>query len=71
MTGSSGVERALRLAQSGQCRSVSEILRLLPAQEREAVETYLSVPNARRALILVCSNAWLAAQQQQTLRLRN
>lgn len=55
------IERAFDLARSGQCRSVSEIIRRLPLQDREAVEAHLSEPNARRELILLCSDAWLAA----------
>jgi hypothetical protein len=61
MTKGSAVERALDLARSGQCRSVSEILRRLPAEDRQAVEAHLIEPNARRELILLCSEAWLAA----------
>ena len=56
------IERAFDLAKSGQCRSVSEIVRRLPVEDRQAVEAHLTKPNARRELILVCSEAWLATQ---------
>jgi hypothetical protein len=56
-----GVERAFDLARSRQCRSVSEIIRRLPLQDRETVEAHLSEPAARRELILLCSDAWLEA----------
>jgi hypothetical protein len=62
MTGSLAIERAFELARSGQYRSVSEILRRLPAEDRPTVEAHLLQPNARRELILVCSEAWLATQ---------
>jgi hypothetical protein len=55
------IERAFDLAKSGQCRSVSEIVRRLPVEDRQAVEAHLAEPNARRQLILLCSEAWLAA----------
>ena len=61
MTKGSAVDRAFELAKSGQCRSVSEIIRRLPPHERDAVESHLTEPNARRELILLCSDAWLAA----------
>jgi hypothetical protein len=61
MTKGSAIDRAFELAKSGQCRSVSEIIRRLPQHDREAVESHLIEPNARRELILLCSNAWLAA----------
>ena len=61
MTKGSAVERAFELARSGQCRSVSEIIRRLPPDDREAVERHLAQPAARRELILVCSDAWLTA----------
>jgi len=61
MTKGSAINRAFELAKSGQCRSVSEIIRRLPPHDREAVERHLTEPNARRELILICSNAWLAA----------
>ena len=62
MTRPAAVERAFDLAKSGQCRSVSEILRRLPVDDREAVEAHLAQPDARRELILLCSEAWLAAR---------
>lgn len=58
----SAIERALELAKSGQYRSVSEIIRHLPAEDRPAVEAHLAEPHARRQLILLCSDAWLATQ---------
>lgn len=61
MTRGSAIERAFDLAKSGQCRSVSEIIRRLPNEDRQAVEAHLAEPNARRQLILLCSEAWLAA----------
>lgn len=60
MTEISPVERAFALARSGHYRSVSEIIRRLPAEDRPAVEAYLSDHPARRELILICSDAWLA-----------
>jgi hypothetical protein len=62
MTSGSAIERVFDLAKSGQCRSVSEIIRRLPIEDREAVEAHLAQPNARRQLILLCSEAWLTAQ---------
>jgi hypothetical protein len=62
MTDGSAIDRAFDLARSGQYRSVSEIIRHLPAGDRPAVEAHLKQPNARRDLILVCSDAWLATQ---------
>ena len=62
MTNSPAIARAFELARSGQYRSVSEILRRLPAEDRPTVEAHLLQPNARRELILVCSEAWLATQ---------
>ena len=56
------IERAIELANSGQCRSVSEIIRRLPKEDREAVEAHLSEHEARRQMILLCSEAWLATQ---------
>jgi hypothetical protein len=56
------IDRAFELARSGLCRSVSEIIRRLPAPDRPIVEAHLAQPSARRELILVCSDAWLAAQ---------
>jgi hypothetical protein len=60
MTTESAIERAFTLARSGHCRSISEIIRHLPAADREAVETYLGDHAARREMILICSDAWLA-----------
>ena len=62
MTRESPIERAYDLAKSGQCKSVSEIIRRLPENDRESVEAHLAKPNARRELILLCSDAWLAAR---------
>ncbi|HZF96282.1 MAG TPA: hypothetical protein VEZ20_15575 [Allosphingosinicella sp.] len=62
MTKSAAVEHAFSLARSGQCRSVAEIIRRLPEADRPAVEAHLGAPSARRELILICSNAWLAAR---------
>ena len=62
MTSGAAIERAFELARSGHYRSVSEVLRRLPAEDRPAVEAHLAQPNARRELILVCSEAWLANQ---------
>jgi len=62
VTSGSAIDRAYDLARSGQYRSVSEIIRHLSAEDRPAVEAHLSQPNARRELILVCSDAWLATQ---------
>ena len=62
MMPSEPVERAFSLARSGQCRSVAEIIRRLPAEDRPAVEAHLAAPSARRELILICSDAWLAAR---------
>ena len=56
----SPIERAFALARSGHYRSVSEVIRRLPAEDREAVEEYLRDHEARRELILMCSEAWLA-----------
>ena len=56
------IERAIDLARSGQCRSVSEVIRRLPVEDRQAVEAHLAEHNARRQLILLCSEAWLARQ---------
>jgi hypothetical protein len=60
MTSNPAIERAFDLARSGQCRSVSEIIRHLPVADRPAVEAHLEQPAARRELILICSAAWLA-----------
>jgi len=48
MTKGSAIDRAFELAKSGQCRSVSEIIRRLPPNDREAVEDHLAEPNARK-----------------------
>jgi hypothetical protein len=61
MTKGSAIERAFELARSGQCRSVSEIIRHLPPEDRPEVVAHLDQPNARRELILLCSESWLAA----------
>lgn len=61
MTKGSAIDRAFELAKSGQCRSVSEIIRRLPPHDREAVELHLTEHIARRELIRLCSDAWLAA----------
>jgi hypothetical protein len=55
------IDRAFDLARSGHYRSVSEILRRLPVDDRAIVEAHLAKPDARRELILICSDAWLAA----------
>jgi Arc/MetJ-type ribon-helix-helix transcriptional regulator len=62
MAEASPIERAFALARSGQYRSVSEIIRHLPAEDREAVKAQLTDHAARRELILMCSDAWLATQ---------
>ena len=62
MSRGSAIERAYDLARSGRCRSVLEIIRHLPPADRGDVEAHLAEPGARRELILVCSNAWLASQ---------
>src|SRR6476619_1225846 len=59
---SSPLDRAYELARSGQYKSVSEIIRHLPAPDRSALEVALVEPGARRELILVCSAAWLARE---------
>jgi len=61
MARDSAIDRAFELARSGHYRSVSEVIRHLPVQDRASVEAHLSQPAARRELILICSNAWLAA----------
>lgn len=61
MTDNAAIERAFDLARSGHYRSVSEVIRRLPAADRVAVEAHLAQPAARRELILICSDAWLAA----------
>jgi hypothetical protein len=60
MTRSAEVEHAFELARSGQWRNVAEIIRKLRKEDRAAVVAHLLVPAARRELILVCSDAWLA-----------
>jgi len=62
MMRNSAVERAFDLARSGQYRSVSEIIRRLPVDDRATVEAHLAQPAARRELILICSDAWLSTQ---------
>ena len=62
MEAKSPVDRAFDLAKSGHYRSVSEIIRRLPAHDRASVEAHLERPGARRELILICSAAWLAAE---------
>ena len=57
----SAIDRAFELARSGHYRSVSEVIRRLPMDDRAAVEAHLAQPTARRELILICSNAWLSA----------
>jgi hypothetical protein len=59
----SAVEHAFELARSGHCRSVADVIRHLPRDERERVEAHLRKPSARRELILVCSDAWLDANE--------
>ena len=58
----SAIDRAFELAKSGQYRSVAEIFRHLPPEDRPILEAHLVQPDARRQLILVCSDAWLATQ---------
>ena len=58
----SAIDRAFELAKSGQYRSVSEIIRHLRPEDRPAVEAHLANHEARRELILLCSDAWLATQ---------
>ena len=60
MTKSAAIEQAFTLARSGHYRSVSEIIRRVPPADRAEVEAWLATPAARRELILVCSEAWLA-----------
>jgi hypothetical protein len=62
MTEPSAIDRAFTLARSGHCRSISEIIRHLPPEDHAAVEAYLSDHQARREMILICSDAWLAAR---------
>jgi hypothetical protein len=56
------VDRAFELARSGHYRSVAEIFRHLAPEDRPILEAHLAQPDARRQLILVCSDAWLATQ---------
>jgi Arc/MetJ-type ribon-helix-helix transcriptional regulator len=56
------IDRAFALARSGEYRSVSEVIRRMPAQDRPAIEAHLMQPGARRELILICSAAWLARE---------
>ena len=58
----SAIDRAFELAKSGQYRSVAEIFRHLAPADRPILEAHLAQPDARRELILLCSNAWLATQ---------
>jgi hypothetical protein len=57
----SAIDRAFDLAKSGHYRSVSEIIRRLPVDDRPVIEAHLAQPAARRELILICSDAWLSA----------
>jgi hypothetical protein len=61
MTVVSAIDRAFDLAKSGRCRSISEVIRHLRPDDRDAVEAHLAQPGARRELIQICSTAWLAA----------
>ena len=61
MTRNKAIDRAFDLAKSGLYRSVSEVIRHLPPEDRPAVEAHLAQPDARRQLIVMCSNAWLDA----------
>ena len=56
------INRAFELAKSGQYRSVGEIFRHLAPADRPILEAHLAEPDARRQLILLCINAWLATQ---------
>ena len=58
MTSNPAIDRAFDLAKSGLYRSVSEVIRHLKPDDRPAVEAHLAQPDARRELILICSNAW-------------
>jgi len=60
MAETSPIERAFALARSGHYRSVSEIIRHLRPEDREPVQAHLADHVARRELILMCSDAWLA-----------
>ena len=61
MGNNTAVDRAFDLARSGHYRSVSEVIRRLPVDDRAVVEAHLAQPAARRELILICSDAWLSA----------
>jgi hypothetical protein len=61
MARNSAIDRAFDLARSGHCRSISEIIRHLPVEDRAVVEAHLAQPAARRELILICSDAWLSS----------
>jgi len=61
MKSNSAIDRAFDLAKSGHYRSVSEVIRRLPPEDRPVVEAHLAQPAARREMILICSNAWLSA----------
>ena len=58
----SAIDRAFELARSGQYRSVAEIFRHLAPEDRSILEAHLAEPDARRQLILLCSDAWLSTQ---------
>jgi hypothetical protein len=58
----SAIDRAFELARSGNYRSVSEIIRRISPEDRPIVEAHLAQHDARRELILLCSDAWLATQ---------
>jgi hypothetical protein len=60
MATTTAIDRAFDLARSGLCRSVSEIIRRVPAHDRAVLEAHLAQPAARRELILICSDAWLS-----------
>lgn len=60
--GSAAVDHAFALARTGKHRSVAAVLRELDDEERTAVEAHLATPNARRELIMVCADAWLATR---------
>lgn len=62
MAKNSAIDRALDLARSGLYRSVSEIIRHLPNEDRVVLEAHLAQPAARRQLILICSDAWISAE---------
>lgn len=60
------IERTMECARTGQHRSVAELIRHMPVDDRPAIEAHLAIPGARRALILMCSEAWLAARLAQS-----